>query len=89
MVGLDDVFVVVVGGDFLAGGIAKLLQEALALDDFAGGEGAEPVEIDDALLSVARAFVALGPFPYVAVEAHGGDVASRVEVHGVSVGDEV
>lgn len=87
--GIDDILVIVVRGDVVAGGLAEVFQDAFATQNLSHGEGREPIEVDDALMAFGRSAVALRPFANVAVETHGRDVAAWRERHLVAIGDEV
>ena len=75
----------VVGGNVVSTGLTEILENFAAFQDFAYGERGEPVEVDDGLLRLLTAFVALGPFLDVAVQSHGCDVASWYQVAVVAV----
>ena len=80
---------IVVGRHVFARGIAQVFEDFLALQNLANGEGGQPVEVDNALLTALRTGVALGPLADVAVETHRGDVAAGHEIHRVALGDKV
>ena len=79
----------VIRGHVVARGIAQRLQNLDALHNLAHGEGAQPVKVDDTLLRLLRALIALGPFLNVAIQSHGGNVSSRHQIHRVAIGNQI
>ena len=47
------------------------------------------VEVDDALTTGGGTLVTLGPLLDIAVETYRGDVASRYDIHGVAVSQQI
>ena len=87
--GLDDILVVVIGAHIVTACGTQVLQNLFPSQHLADGERAEPVEVDHAAVLATIALVAFGPLADVTVQTHGGEVASRFEVHRVAIGDEV
>ena len=83
--GIDNVFVEIIGRDIVAAGLTEILENLAPLEDFTHCERRKPVEVDDGLLRLLAALVALGPFLDIAVETHGSDVSAGNQIAVVAV----
>ena len=80
---------IIVSAHLVARSLAQSFENLLAAQHLADGEGTEPVEVDTTLALAPTTLVTVWPLANVAIESHGGKIASRHNIHGVAIGNQV
>ena len=87
--GIDHILVEVIGRHVVTRGITQGLQDLDSLHDLSHGEGREPVEVNDTLLRLLTALVALGPFLDITIQTNSGDVTSWHQIAVIAISHQI